>query len=146
MLYYFILHSKFHVDPKSYSIDFGWGNGYVLIPKGHKLYGVHYDSIDIYAHGGLTYSNNYDGWIENYLNKGYDYELGNNLRKRIDEEGYDFLKDYWVIGFDTGHHGDSLKNCTKEYVFNEAKKLYQECFNSDPKYIRKLKLEELEKK
>lgn len=37
-------------------MDFGWGNGYVLLPKGHPYYQVHYNKIPIYVHGGLTYS------------------------------------------------------------------------------------------
>ena len=36
--------------------DFGWGNGYVLIPQDHQLHGKDYSDIDIYVHGGLTFS------------------------------------------------------------------------------------------
>ena len=35
--------------------DFGWGNGYVLIPQGHPLHGKHYDEIDVDVHCGLTF-------------------------------------------------------------------------------------------
>lgn len=34
----------------------GWGNGYVLIPQGHFLYGKCYDDIHVDVHGGLTFS------------------------------------------------------------------------------------------
>lgn len=30
--------------------------GYVEVPAGHPMYNKHYDSLDIEAHGGLTYS------------------------------------------------------------------------------------------
>src|ERR1041385_7325070 len=32
--------------PRGGFMDFGWGNGYVLIPKGHPLHGKEYDNID----------------------------------------------------------------------------------------------------
>ena len=34
----------------------GWGNGYAVIPEGHKFHGKHYDEIDVNVHGGLTFS------------------------------------------------------------------------------------------
>ena len=40
----------------------GWGNGYVIIPEGHKLHGKHYEELNkrkaISVNGGLTYSMN----------------------------------------------------------------------------------------
>jgi len=36
------------------SIETGWGNGYVAVPKEHPLYGKDYNNIDIDIHGGLT--------------------------------------------------------------------------------------------
>ena len=36
-----------------------WYCAYVILPEGHKYYGVQYDSIPIEAHGGLTFSNNH---------------------------------------------------------------------------------------
>ena len=36
--------------------DFGWGNGYVLIPIGHPLHGKNYDDINVNVHGGLIFS------------------------------------------------------------------------------------------
>ena len=38
-------------------IEVGWGNGYVKIPKGHWLFGIHHNDLEyIDVHGGITYS------------------------------------------------------------------------------------------
>ena len=39
-------------------------NGYVGVPKGHKLWGEHYNNVDgIEVYGGITYANyEEDGW------------------------------------------------------------------------------------
>jgi hypothetical protein len=34
----------------------GWGNGYVVIPEGHKYHGVDYNDIPVDVHYGLTFS------------------------------------------------------------------------------------------
>lgn len=52
--------------------------GYIDIPLEHKLYDVHYDDIDVYVHGGLTY---------------------NGI-------GIDGIPSAYVIGFDCAHYGD----------------------------------------
>lgn len=69
-------------------IETGYGNGYVVIPKGHPTHGIDYDDIAVEVHGGLTFSALADGlaWPE---------------IKDIDKGG-------WVVGFDTAHLGDSL--------------------------------------
>ena len=54
---------------------------YIEIPKGHKYYKVEYDNIDIYVHGGLTYSDN---------------ELMGVESKN------------WFIGWDYAHDGDYM--------------------------------------
>ena len=61
----------------------GWGNGYIEIPPGHWLYGLHYDDIEALnppfnVHGGITYSS----------------RQGKN----------------WVLGFDTAHCYDTPEN------------------------------------
>lgn len=38
------------------TMEHGWGNGYVALPKEHPFNGVHYDSIPVDIHGGLTYA------------------------------------------------------------------------------------------
>lgn len=86
-------------------MDFGWGNGYVLIPEKHKLHGVHHDSIDVDVHGGLTFSCLVDEkMIEDF-----------NLSKE------DLGK--WCVGFDTCHYADNINNWSKENVEKETERL-----------------------
>jgi hypothetical protein len=84
-------------------MDCGWGNGYVAIPQGHKLHGVHYDNIDnISVHGGITFS-----------------ELCN---EELIEQ-WDLDKDllgYWILGFDTAHYNDDKYNCSEKFVLSET--------------------------
>jgi hypothetical protein len=35
----------------------GWGNGYVTIDENHPWYGLGYDEVPVWIHGGLTYGN-----------------------------------------------------------------------------------------
>ena len=81
--------------------DHGWGNGYVVIPKGHKLHGVDYNNIGIIVHGGLTYSESND------------------------------VDDTWIIGFDTCHCGDNAENWKYEDVVNETKWLIERINKND---------------
>jgi len=55
-------------------------NGYVALPKGHPCYGKTWLNIDVSVHGGITFN-----------------EKG---------DGKKWEKEYWWIGFDTGHSGD----------------------------------------
>ena len=82
----------------------GWGNGYVIIPKGHPYHGKHYDDIPVDVHGGLTFA-----------------EPANALSDWADITEED--KEGWVVGFDTAHYGDSLSNWNKIAVANETKEL-----------------------
>ena len=87
----------------------GWGNGYVIMPKGHKLHGVDYNDINVEVHGGLTYS-----------------EL---ITKQMLEEAGGLTSDdlgCWIIGFDTCHAGDNKNNCTRDYVESEARNLMRQ--------------------
>jgi len=81
----------------------GWGNGYIIIPKGHKLHGKHYDDIEVEVHYGLTFSDpaNELNWPE------------------IPED----QKDGWVVGFDTAHARDDINTWPKEAVEAETEKL-----------------------
>jgi hypothetical protein len=87
------------------SIETGWGNGYVAVPKEHPLYGKDYNNIDIDAHGGLTYASDYSDWMPKEV------------------EGM------WIIGFDCAHYGDDLETCPKEFVEAETERLYQSILN-----------------
>jgi hypothetical protein len=89
-------------------------NGYVGVPKGHKLYKKDYNNKlldDIRIHGGLTYS----GWL-----------MGD--------------KTYWFFGFDTAHYNDLCMDCSylpslkgdtatykdEKYVMGEVKSLLKQ--------------------
>lgn len=89
-------------------IDFGWGNGYVAIPKEHPLHGKDYNEIHkllpkLYVNGGLTFAESADSldWVE--LPKGSG--------------------DAWIVGFDTAHSFDTLKKWNKKKVLEETEKL-----------------------
>lgn len=89
-------------------LDFGWGNGYVLIPEGHPLHGKHYDDIDVSVHGGLTFSELVDS----------DMVTEWGLEKT--DEGA------WCVGFDTAHWGDSLSNWSVNRVHQETVNLLEQ--------------------
>lgn len=89
-------------------INFGWGNGYVLIPNGNPLHGKRYTDIDVDIHGGLTFSEIVDAeMIESW---GLD----------VEDEGK------WCVGFDTAHFSDTLDKWTKEKVQQEAERLKEQ--------------------
>lgn len=89
-------------------IDFGWGNGYVIIPKGHPLHGKDYNTIHkllprLEVNGGLTFVESIDDLDWKELPKGN--------------------KGSWVVGFDTIHSWNTLEIWNKEKVIEETKKL-----------------------
>jgi hypothetical protein len=86
-------------------MDFGWGNGYVLIPKNNKLHGKDYNNIDVDIHGGLTFSE----LVDEEMVKDWDFD-SEDLGK-------------WCVGFDTAHGGDTLSFWTKERVEEETERL-----------------------
>lgn len=93
----------------------GYANGYVMIPKEHPYYGKEYDDIDgIDVHGGLTFS---DPMITNW-----------NSIEWLDEKPEN-LEDYWVLGFDTLHYGDSLDNWNRDAVIDETLRLKEQLEN-----------------
>ena len=76
------------------AVDVGYYNGYVEIPKEHKLYGVKYRDFDydFNVHGGVTFT-------------GTTYVDG------IDEN-------VWLIGFDCNHAWDNLDVEEMEQYFD----------------------------
>ena len=88
--------------------DFGWGNGYVLIPEGHPLHGEFYDDIDVDVHCGLTFSKLVD--------------------ERMIKEWHLEEKDKgkWCVGFDTAHARDNLFVWSKEAVQKETDRLMEQ--------------------
>jgi hypothetical protein len=92
----------------------GWGNGYVVIFKGHTMYGKHYDEVPVDVHGGLTFSKyaNEINWPE------------------ITEE----MKDGWVFGFDTAHYSDDMERWPKEAVERETENLKSQFVELSPDF------------
>ena len=87
----------------------GWGNGYVLIPQGHKLHSLSYDELNdfpqIDVNGGLTFSELVDkDWAECLGLPKSDIGM-------------------WCVGFDTAHYRDTLSVWPKEKVQEEADRL-----------------------
>lgn len=80
----------------------GWGNGYAILPKGHPCFGMGYDEI---------YTN---------YNIHCDSELTFAAFPRFPEYNNE---DYWFVGFDTLHHGDTIQRWPKERVQAAADKL-----------------------
>ena len=107
-----------HLTRGAFGIDFGWGNGYVFLPKGHPLYRKHYDVInkEVNVHGGLTFS---------------EYMSHEWLRTMGFEKEYHGM---WCVGFDTAHYGDSLNRWPKEKVEEETENLRLQLIN----YIKKI--------
>lgn len=85
-------------------IDTGWGNGYVVLPKGHKFNGIDYDDIGVDVHGGLTFS-----------------ECADNLQHWDEITEKD--KGCWVVGFDTAHYHDNLTRWPKSEIQKETDRL-----------------------
>lgn len=101
----------------------GYGNGYVIISKSHPLYGSHYDDTHfphLDVHGGIT-------WADDELPVS-DVEFIGPKPDSIDG--------YWVLGFDTCHHGDNLTNWDREAVIKETVNLQKqlEDFQYDDKH------------
>ena len=90
-------------------MNHGWGNGYVLIPPGHKYYGIGYDNpklSNIIVHGGLTYSD-------------FAQELPNIPQQFIG---------FWALGFDTCHCTDTQDNWPESRVRSEAMSLHNQIY------------------
>jgi len=82
-----------------YEGKIGYANGYVGVQKGHPFYGIDYNELfdKVSVHGGLTFS----GYVDAFTS--YEGEL----------------KDYWWIGFDTHHTGDTLWGADKDYCLEQ---------------------------
>lgn len=95
--------------PRESILDFGWGNGYVVIPKGHKIHGMSYNDIHelipmLDCNGGLTFSSSVD-------------DLQDWCEITKEDDGC------WVVGFDTCHSWDTLENMDMNNVKNITVKL-----------------------
>jgi len=116
-----------------YHLDFGWGNGYILLPYNHPLYGIPYDDIDIYAHGGLTFSDKFSD--TNFL----EWIKGREIDGDVTKENFEKFFNYWMIGFDTNHLNDNLIDCSKYYVMSECESLIDQCLDDNIEGMKKYK-------
>ena len=117
----------------NYLFEFGWGNGYVLLPSNHPFYGKDYEVIDVDIHGGLTFGKTFDSghfleWIK-----------GREVLGDVTRENYNKFDGYWIIGFDTNHFNDNMIKCTKDYVISETDSLLEQCLDDNIKGIKKYK-------
>ena len=92
---------KWFVIENTWLKGYGWGNGYVVIPKGHPLHGKDYWDYDLDVNGGVTFA-----------------DWGSAFK---DQRGV--REDDWVIGFDTAHSFDSIERWPKSEVVKETKRL-----------------------
>lgn len=89
-------------------VDHGFGNGYVLIPKGHQMHGKDYDDIPVDVHGGLTFS------------ELVDKEFIKEWNLSEEDEGT------WCVGFDTAHYEDNINNWPEQKVKEETERLKEQ--------------------
>lgn len=94
--------------------DGGNFNGYIAVLPEHPFYGKDYDEVnemldtkDFYVHGGLTLAEN------------------SSFCTYLPTEA----KQYWILGFDTRHAGDTSAYWTEERTWEEADKLMQVAIN-----------------
>lgn len=94
--------------------DGGNFNGYIAVLPEHPFYGKGYDEVnemldkkDFYVHGGLTLASN------------------NSFCPKLPTDG----KQYWILGFDTHHAGDTSAYWTEERTWEETDKLMQVAIN-----------------
>jgi hypothetical protein len=122
-MYGFIVENKWNYA--DYGIHAGWGNGYVVIPPDHPLWGKSYDELNehIDIHGGLTYASfvfmNGHWWEE--------------IPHTVNPEG-------WVVGFDTNHYEDTLELWPKEAVILETSRLMGQLMKFKLNYDEKILL------
>ena len=82
---------------------YGCWCGYVRVPEAHNCFDKYYDDIDVYVHGGLTFSgNSLPDWKHEKETKGW-------------------------LGFDCGHAGDIIPYLWKEGTYRTKEYVKQEC-------------------
>ena len=89
-------------------------NVYNAVLPEHPFYGKGYDEVnemldkkDFYVHGGLTLTSN------------------NSFCPKLPTDD----KQYWILGFDTHHAGDTSEYWTEERTWEETDKLMQVAIN-----------------
>lgn len=112
MMTYNVLHGIIIDEGKEY----GMYNGYVAIPPTNGLYGKDFMELDdlIDIHGGVTYAR---------PAKDSEQILDDNARYLLSGDS-GIPSDWWIIGFDTKHAGDTLQKWTRERTVQETIDLY----------------------
>lgn len=108
-------------------IECGEYNGYVAVPPTSKFYGIdEMDLWDIDVHGGVAFSEPVHSDIleEEMKVLGIASTRCEVLDRAIFLDGVqDVPDDWWIIGFDTCHDGDTQNNWDKEAVIAETRRL-----------------------
>ena len=94
--------------------QFGALCGYVGVPPGHKYHGLGYDSVDVDAHGGLTFA---AFCAEN------TEECGRGIC-HIPEEGRP--DQVWWLGFDCAHAWDYVPGMPMSAIFSSSEAVYRD--------------------
>jgi hypothetical protein len=110
-------------EQKKHLLDFGWGNGYVIIKKDHQLWGSDYNSVSVNVHGGITFANSVHHF---YMMVNGEKEP--KLKEQLENLPLKY-KGGWMFGFDTVHYGDSLEKWPHRRVRLEAEKLQKQLEN-----------------
>lgn len=91
-------------------MDKGYGNGYVVLPVGHRWHGMNYNEIPVEVHYGLTFGSVATPELVEYWPELDETDLG-----------------AYVIGFDTCHYRDTAESCPRSFVEYETENLKQQC-------------------
>lgn len=108
-------------------------NGYVLLPKGHPLFGKSCEKLDekVSVHGGVTYSGPIIVKPHGQSLNSEFVHLDPIVQEAIfinpkDKEyimfsiTYGDPQDWWIVGWDTAHYGDTAERWTKEATIAET--------------------------
>lgn len=70
------------------SMETGWGNGYVKLPKGHPYWGKDYDDIPVEVHGGLTFGEEDENgfWVVGFDTAHHSDTRAYWTKERVEEE------------------------------------------------------------
>ncbi len=83
----------------------GYACGYIGVSSDHPWFGMDSIDIDVAIHGGVTFASD---------------KL----------PGYEAQNDYWFIGFDTNHCGDTLENCSRAYCQAQLDSLFEQAMKA----------------
>lgn len=93
-----------------HTLSTGTYNGYVALSPNHRFYWYDCDSIPVRVHGGLTLGCNGSDFPKTWFDS---IEI---LTRGVTE----IPKDYYVVGFDTCHYGDTPENWNRGAVIRET--------------------------